>query len=151
MCHILTLLCLFQGFSDTSLSVGKAAAVLRNYERRTGQTLSREDLQGKNLAAKLTPADYDLKSQVPHPFPYPFWIISLLDSPFAMSTLLFVNLQVTLSSTTNRFSSMSQRLSSSAHPNLEHPLLFNGFLMKVIHILGRLREEGSYPGAVECF
>ena len=53
-----------QGFTDTSLTVGEAAAVLTNYERRTGETLSRSDLQNQNLAAKLKPEDYDLKGQV---------------------------------------------------------------------------------------
>ena len=68
-----TLLSLFaQGFSDTSLSVGEAAAVLRNYERRTGETLSRQDLEEHRLAQKLTPEDYDLKSQViPAPLTIP--------------------------------------------------------------------------------
>ena len=53
-----------QGFSDTSLTVGKAVAVLTNYERRTGETLSHSDLQHENLASKLKPEDYDLKGQV---------------------------------------------------------------------------------------
>ena len=51
--------------------MGEAAAVLRNYERRTGETLSREDLEEHRLAEKLTPEDYDLKNQVPHLSLYP--------------------------------------------------------------------------------
>ena len=65
---------LFQGFSDTSLMVGEAAAVLRNYKRWTGEVLKREDLQEKALATKLLPIDYDLKSQVTN---------SLLSSPYS--------------------------------------------------------------------
>ena len=49
---------------DTSLTVGEAAAVLTNYKRHTGETLSRSDLQNQNLAAKVKPEDYDLKEQV---------------------------------------------------------------------------------------
>ena len=45
--------------------MGEVAAVLRNYERCTGQVLGQQDLQGKALAEKLIPADYDLKSEVP--------------------------------------------------------------------------------------
>ena len=49
---------------DTSLTVGEAAAVLTNYERCTGETLSCSDLQNHALADKLKPEDYDLKGQV---------------------------------------------------------------------------------------
>ena len=58
---------LLQGFHETSLTVGEAAAVLRNYERRTGDVLRKEDLTDKILATKLTPEDYNIKGQVsPH-------------------------------------------------------------------------------------
>ena len=58
---------LLQGFHDTSLTVGETAAVLRNYERRTGDVLKREDLTDNILATKLTPEDYNIKGQVsPH-------------------------------------------------------------------------------------
>ena len=45
--------------------VGEAAAVLRNFERRTGDVLKRSDLKEGKLASLLTPADYNLKDQVP--------------------------------------------------------------------------------------
>ena len=48
-----------------SLMVGEAAAMLTNYERRTGVTLSPADLQDRALADKLLPVDYDIKGQVP--------------------------------------------------------------------------------------
>ena len=51
--------------------------MLRNYERRTGETLSCEDLEEHRLVEKLTPEDYDLKSQV---LPPP--VISLDVHPF---------------------------------------------------------------------
>ena len=38
--------------------------MLRNFERKTGETLIRSDLEEHRLAEKLTPEDYDLKSQV---------------------------------------------------------------------------------------
>ena len=58
---------LLQGFHDTSLTIGEAAAVLWNYERRTGDVLRKEDLTDKILAMKLTPEDYNIKGQVsPH-------------------------------------------------------------------------------------
>ena len=38
--------------------------VLCNYERRTGETLSQDDIHQKKLATKLLPEDYDFKSQV---------------------------------------------------------------------------------------
>ena len=53
-----------QGFTDTSLTVREAAAVLRNYERRTGDVLKRRDLREGTLQDKLIPADYDIKGQV---------------------------------------------------------------------------------------
>ena len=47
--------------------MGEAAAVLLNYERRTGETLNKEDLTEKGLMEKLIPADYDLKKRVSLP------------------------------------------------------------------------------------
>ena len=58
---------LLQGFHDTSLTIGEAAAVLRNYEGRTGDVLRKEDLTDNILATKLIPEDYNIKGQVgPH-------------------------------------------------------------------------------------
>ena len=52
-----------------SLTVGEAAAVLRNFERHTGDVLKRSDLREGHLAELLTPADYNLKNQVTYIFP----------------------------------------------------------------------------------
>ena len=82
MCPFFIFFFLLQGFPDTSLSVGEAAAVLRNYERRTGETLSREDLEEHRLAKKLTPKDYDLKCQVPPPFFISPYVHPFQCSPF---------------------------------------------------------------------
>ena len=49
---------------DTSLTVGEAVMVLCNYECRTRETLSQDDLHDKKLATKLLLEDYDFKSQV---------------------------------------------------------------------------------------
>ena len=52
--------------------MGEAAAVLRNYERRTGDVLKRRDLHEGTLQSKLTPEDYNIAGQVPsstHLFP----------------------------------------------------------------------------------
>ena len=64
-----------QGFTDTSLTVGEAAAVLRNYERRTGDVLGHADLQEKALLTKLQLEDYNIKGQV---LILPFISLSLL-------------------------------------------------------------------------
>ena len=60
---------LFQGFTDTSLTVGEAAAVLRNYEKRTGETLKRRHVREGKLQSRLQPCDYDIKGQVPPSLP----------------------------------------------------------------------------------
>ena len=49
---------------DTSLTVGEAAAIFMNYERRTGDTLKHWDLCCGTLQKKLIPSDYDIKGQV---------------------------------------------------------------------------------------
>ena len=54
----------FQGFSDTSLTVGEVATILQNYECHTGKVLNWEDLQEKKLASLLIPEDYDIKNKV---------------------------------------------------------------------------------------
>ena len=53
-----------QGFRDTSLTVWDASTILRNYEVRTGNVLSREELDSGCLADKLIDADYDLTTSV---------------------------------------------------------------------------------------
>ena len=53
--------------------MGEAAAVLSNYERRTGDILKRSDLEEHRLQKKLEPCDYDIKGQVKTlPFLYNF-------------------------------------------------------------------------------
>ena len=47
--------------------VGEAAAVLMNYEWRTGEILKRGDLRHGTLQEKLTPEDYNIKGQVLSP------------------------------------------------------------------------------------
>ena len=70
---------LLQGFSDTSLTVGEAAAVLRNFERRTGEVLKRSDLQEGRLTSKLAPEDYNLRDQVSTNFtPFPNQLVQSL-------------------------------------------------------------------------
>ena len=44
--------------------MGEAAAVLLNYEKRTGSVLEQKDLTEKGLLEKLIPEDYDLKRRV---------------------------------------------------------------------------------------
>ena len=77
-----------------SLTVGEAAAVLANYERRTGDTLSPADLQDRALADKLLPVNYDLKGQVLTAlliFPNVLGIIShLLNSKSTVYTRIFL-------------------------------------------------------------
>ena len=54
----------YQGFKDTSLTVWKASCILRNYELRTGKTISHEDLDAGTLAGKFVDADYQLDESV---------------------------------------------------------------------------------------
>ena len=58
-----------QGFHDSSLSVWEASCVLRNFELRTGQTVSREDLDNGTLEGQFIDEDYALKDSVSF-FPY---------------------------------------------------------------------------------
>ena len=58
------MICLSQGFRDTSLSVWEASCILRNFELRTGKTVSREDLNAGVLKEQFTDEDYALKDSV---------------------------------------------------------------------------------------
>ena len=79
---------------------------LCNYERRTGETLSQDDLHDKKLATKLLPKDYDFKSQV---FPLPIRYL-LIPSCFPMDFKCMNNiLQVTPAQTRNCLSSTYSR------------------------------------------
>ena len=53
-----------QGFKDTSLTIWQASCVLRNYELRTGKTISHEDLDSGTLADEFTDEDYQLDESV---------------------------------------------------------------------------------------
>ena len=53
-----------QGFRDKSLSVWQASCVLRNYELRTGNVISREDLETGVLADQFTEEDYKIDESV---------------------------------------------------------------------------------------
>ena len=53
-----------QGFRDNSLSVWQASCVLRNYELRTGNVISREDLETGVLADQFTKEDYKIDESV---------------------------------------------------------------------------------------
>ena len=53
-----------QGFRDSSLSVWEASCVLRNFELRTGQTVSREDLDNGILEGQFMDEGYALKDSV---------------------------------------------------------------------------------------
>ena len=44
--------------------MGEAVAILRNYERQTGDILKCGDLHHGTLQEKLIPSDYDIKGQV---------------------------------------------------------------------------------------
>ena len=44
--------------------MGEAAVVLQNYEKRTGDVLTPQDLTEQGLLNKLTPEDYDIKKKV---------------------------------------------------------------------------------------
>ena len=60
------MICLSQGFCDTSLSVWEASCILRNFEQRMGKTVSREDLDAGVLKEQFTDKDYALKDSVSH-------------------------------------------------------------------------------------
>ena len=53
-----------QGFRDKSLSVWQASCVLRNYELRTGNVISRDDLETGVLAYQFTEEDYKIDESV---------------------------------------------------------------------------------------
>ena len=53
-----------QGFKDESLSVWQASCVLRNYELRTGNVISREDLETGVLGDQFTEEDYKIDESV---------------------------------------------------------------------------------------
>ena len=76
--------------------MGEAAAVLRNYERRTEEVLKQEDLQEKALTTKLLPIDYDLKSQATSSF---LSLPECLMTSFPLISDCYQNLQVTALST----------------------------------------------------
>ena len=74
---------LSQGFRDTSLSVWEASCILRNFELRTGKTVSREDLDTGVLKEQFTDEDYALQDSVS---PFLSYLHLLL-----LSFLLFLN------------------------------------------------------------
>ena len=76
------MICLSQGFRDTSLSVWEASCILRNFELRTGKTISREDLNAGVLKEQFTDEDYALKDSVS-----PFLVLP--KSPFIVFSVDF--------------------------------------------------------------
>ena len=57
----------FKGFKDSSLSIFEASCILHKYERRTGLTVTREELDSGTLREKLDPSDYDTSCLVSSP------------------------------------------------------------------------------------
>ena len=58
---------LFKGFKDSSISIFEASCILHKYERRTGLTVTREELDSGMLREKLDPSDYDTSCLVSSP------------------------------------------------------------------------------------
>ena len=58
---------LFKGFKDSSISIFEASCILHKYERRTGLTVTREELDSGTLREKLDPSDYDTSCLVSSP------------------------------------------------------------------------------------
>ena len=58
------MICLSQGFRDTSLSMWEASCILRNFELRMGKTVSREDLDAGVLKEQFTDEGYALQDSV---------------------------------------------------------------------------------------
>ena len=52
-----------QGFKDGSLTVWQASCVLRNFEIRTGRTVSREELDSGVLEGEFVESDYAYDSE----------------------------------------------------------------------------------------
>ena len=112
------------------MTVGEAAAILANYERRMGDTLSPADLQDHHLTDKLKSEDYDLKGQV-LPILYTFMTAMRLKSylfrPEIGNNDLISwrenKLQVTMTKAVNEFSLSHPRGSFSVHYRLQRPLL----------------------------
>ena len=81
--------------------MGEAAAVLQNYEKRTGDVLAHKDLTEKGLLNKLIPEDYDLKKKVSlylyHMVDHFRWILTSLPTIFPKINLTNNFLQVTSS------------------------------------------------------
>ena len=109
--------------------------VLCNYERRTGETLSQDDLHDKKLSTKLLPEDYDFKSQV---FPLSIKYL-LIHSRSPMNFKCMNNiLQVTPAKTGNRLSSTYVEGFLCAPPS-SHPLA-------VLHCTNLCTDGGSKEG-----
>ena len=53
-----------QGFKDKSLTIWQASCVLRNYELRTGNVVSRDDLDTGVLADQFVEEDYKIDESV---------------------------------------------------------------------------------------
>ena len=58
---------LFKGFKDSSISIFEASCILHKYERQTGLTVTREELDSGTLREKLDPSDYDTSCLVSSP------------------------------------------------------------------------------------
>ena len=53
-----------QGFKDKSLTIWQASCVLHNYELRTGNVVSRDDLDMEVLADQFVEEDYKIDESV---------------------------------------------------------------------------------------
>ena len=66
-----------QGFRDQSLSVWQASCVLQNYELRTGNVISREDLETGVLADQFSEEDYKIDESVCFPLYLPGFLFPM--------------------------------------------------------------------------